>query len=133
MGPLEAPDRRCLLRVNWEMETPALTVILEYPLSTATALATLVLFTAVAVSTSVVPAAAHLAAPDRVGGVLTGAKAWLGRYERPIMLVLFLAIGAAFTASAARRSFVSDRSWHVREACREGFSPGERRRRRGHA
>ena len=96
MGPLGAAAAGLFL-VNWEMETPALTVILKSRVSTATALVTLVVFTAVAVSTSVVPAVAYLTAPDRVGGVLAGAKAWLGRYERPIMLVLFLAIGAAFT------------------------------------
>ncbi len=97
MGPLGAAAAGLFL-VNWEMETPALTVILRSRVSTPTALLTLVVFTAVAVSTSVVPLAVYVSAPDKVGGGLAGLKTWLGRHERPIVLVLFLLIGAAFTA-----------------------------------
>jgi Sap, sulfolipid-1-addressing protein len=97
MGPLGAAAAGLFL-VNWEMETPALTVILKSRVPTPTALLALVVFTAVAVSTSVVPLAAYVSAPDRVGGGLAGVKEWLGRHERPIVLVLFLLIGAAFTA-----------------------------------
>ena len=64
MGPLGAAGVGLFL-VNWEMETPALTVILKSRVATATALAALAIFTAVAVSTSVVPVAAYLAAPDK--------------------------------------------------------------------
>jgi Sap, sulfolipid-1-addressing protein len=96
MGPLGAAAVGVFL-VNWEMETPALTVILKSRVSTAAALAALVVFTAIAVSTSVVPVTAYLAAPGRVGTVLGAARDWLGRYERPIMIVLLGIIGVAFT------------------------------------
>ncbi len=96
MGPLGAAAAGVFL-VNWEMETPALTIILKSRVPTAEALLTLALFAVVALSTQVVPVAAYLARPGQVGGVLTGVKAWLGRHERPIMLALFLIIGAAFT------------------------------------
>jgi hypothetical protein len=95
-GPLGAAAVGVFL-VNWEMETPALTVILKSRVSTADALITLVLFCAVALSTSTVPLLAYLAAPGGVGGTLDRAKSWLGRHERPIMLALFLIIGVAFT------------------------------------
>ncbi len=96
MGPLGAAAVGVFL-VNWEMETPALTVILKSRVSTVSALTVLALFTAVAVSTAVVPAAAYLAAPEKVGGVLAHAKGWLGRHERVIVLILFCLIGTVFT------------------------------------
>ena len=96
MGPLGAAAVGVFL-VNWEMETPALTVMLKSRVSTAAALTTLVLFTAVAVSTQVVPVGAYLMAPDKVGGGLARAKTWLGRHERVMVLILFGLIGAAFT------------------------------------
>ena len=46
---------------------------------------------------AVVPVGAYLVAPDKVGGGLARAKAWLGRHERVIVLILFCLIGAAFT------------------------------------
>jgi hypothetical protein len=100
MGPLGAAGVGLFL-VNWEMETPALTVILKSRVSTTTALASLVIFTAVAVSTAVVPVVAYLAAPERVGGILETAKGWLSRHERVILLVLFGLIGAVFTYQGA--------------------------------
>ncbi|HEY5388106.1 MAG TPA: GAP family protein [Thermoleophilia bacterium] len=96
MGPLGAAAVGVFL-VNWEMETPALTVILKSRVQTPTALTALVVFTAVAVSTAVVPVAAYLAAPDQIGGVLATTKAWLSQHERMIVLILFGLIGAAFT------------------------------------
>jgi hypothetical protein len=96
MGPLGAAGAGVLL-VNWEMETPALTVILKSRVPTAEALLALVLFVAVAVSTSVAPFVVYLAAPGRVVEQLDRGKAWLGRHERVIVLVLFLVVGAAFT------------------------------------
>jgi hypothetical protein len=95
-GPLGAAAVGVFL-VNWEMETPALTVILKSQVPTAEALLALVLFTAVALSTSAVPLVLYAASPGGVGGVLDRAKAWLGRHERPIMLALFLLVGVAFT------------------------------------
>lgn len=95
-GPLGAAAVGLFL-VNWEMETPALTVILKSRVSTAEALVTLVLFTLVAISTSVVPVTLYAASPGGVAGTLDRLKGWLGRHERPIMLGLFLIVGAAFT------------------------------------
>jgi Sap, sulfolipid-1-addressing protein len=96
MGPLGAAGIGVFL-VNWEMETPALTDILKARVPLATAVVALVLFVAVAVSTSAAPVAAYLAAPGRVGGLLAAGKAWLVRYQRPIVLVLFGLIGALYT------------------------------------
>jgi len=100
MGPAGAAAVGVFL-VNWEMETPALTEILKSRVPTTTALVSLVLFTAVAVSTAVVPVVAYLAAPDQVGGILTATKAWLGRHERVIVLVLCCLVGAVFTYKGA--------------------------------
>ncbi len=96
MGPLGAAGVGLFL-VNWEMETPALTVILKARASLAAALVALIVFTAVAVSTSAAPLVAYGAAPRRLGGMLGGGKTWLSRHQRPIVLVLFCAIGAVFT------------------------------------
>lgn len=100
MGPAGAAAIGVFL-VNWEMETPALTEILKARVPTPTALVTLVLFTAVAVSTAVVPVAAYLAAPDKVGGILAAGKAWLSRHQRAIVLVLFCLIGVLYTYKGA--------------------------------
>jgi hypothetical protein len=95
-GPLGAAGVGLFL-VNWEMETPALTVILKSRVPTGQALVALVAFTAVAVSTSVAPFVLYLVAPASVGGVLDRSKGWLTQHERPILLALLLLVGAAFT------------------------------------
>lgn len=100
MGPAGAGAVGLFL-VNWEMETPALTEILKARVSLATALASLLVFTAVAVSTSVAPLAAYLAAPARVGGMLSAGKGWLSRHERVLLLVLFCLVGAVYTYKGA--------------------------------
>ena len=100
MGPAGAAAIGVVL-VNWEMETPALTEILKSRVPPTTALVSLVLFTAVAVSTAVAPLVAYLAAPDRVGSILAAAEAWLSRHERVIVLVLFCLIGAVYTYKGA--------------------------------
>jgi Sap, sulfolipid-1-addressing protein len=100
MGPAGAGAIGVFL-VNWEMETPALTDILKARVPTTTALVSLVLFTAVAVSTAVVPLVAYVAAPNHVGGILAAVKAWLGRHERVILLVLFGLIGGLYTYKGA--------------------------------
>ena len=100
-GPLGAAAVGLFL-VNWEMETPALAVILKSRVPTGEAIAALVLFTAVALSTSAVPVTAYLAAPAGVGRRLDRAKAWLGRRERPILLCLLLLVGVAFSWSGGR-------------------------------
>ena len=96
MGPAGAGAIGVFL-VNWEMETPALTEILKARVTLTTAIVSLVLFTAVAVSTAVAPIVAYLASPDQVGGLLAVVKAWLSRHERVIVLVLFCLIGAVYT------------------------------------
>jgi|GEM_PF-1979639 hypothetical protein len=100
MGPAGAAAIGVFL-VNWEMETPALTEILKSRVPPTTALVSLVLFTAVAVSTAVAPLVAYLAAPEQVGGILAAAEAWLSRHERVIVLVLFCLIGAVYTYKGA--------------------------------
>ena len=83
------------------METPALTEILKARVSLAAALAALLVFTAVAVSTSVAPLAAYLAAPARLGDVLAVGKEWLSRHERELVLVLFCLVGTVYTFKGA--------------------------------
>lgn len=100
MGPLGAAGVGAFL-VNWEMETPAITDLVKAHLPAVRSLTALALFTAVAVSTSVVPLAAYLVAPERVGGALTAGTAWLARHQRIIMLLLFSVIGAAYTFKGA--------------------------------
>ena len=100
MGPAGAAAIGVFL-VNWEMETPALTEILKARLPLTTALVSLVLFTAVGVSTAVAPLVAYLVAPDQVGGILAAVKAWLSRHERVILLILFCLIGTVYTYKGA--------------------------------
>ena len=75
--------------------------ILAAQVTRAAAVAALALFVAVAVSTSVVPVAAYIAAPGPVGSALTRAKVWLARYHRPILMVAFAAIGLLYTVKGA--------------------------------
>ncbi len=100
LGPLGAAGIGVFL-VNWEMETPALTEIVKARVPLATELVALTLFVAVALSTVVVPVAVYLAWPEKVGGFLDGSKAWLVRYQRPIVLVLFCVIGVLYTYKGA--------------------------------
>jgi hypothetical protein len=100
MGPLGAGALGLLL-VNWEMETPALTEIIRARVSMTTAFAALLVFVGVAVSTAVAPIAAYLAAPGRVGSLLSAAKEWLNRHERVLALVLFGLVGAIYTYKGA--------------------------------
>ena len=90
-----------ILLVSHEMEVPALSDILAAQLTRAAAFAALALFVAVAVSTSVVPVAAYIAAPGPVGSALNRAKGWLARYHRPILMVAFAAIGLLHTVKGA--------------------------------
>ena len=100
MGPLGAGALGLFL-VNWEMETPALTEIVKARVSLATAFGALLVFVAVAVSTAVAPIAAYLAAPARVGSLLSVGKGWLSRHERILALVLFGLVGAVYTYKGA--------------------------------
>jgi len=97
LGPLGAAVVGVML-VNYEMEGPALSDILASQVTRAAAFAALALFVAVAVSTSVVPVVAYIAAPGPVGAFLSRLKGWLARYNRPILMVVFAAIGVLYTA-----------------------------------
>jgi hypothetical protein len=100
LGPLGAAVVGVML-VNYEMEGPALSDILASQVTRAEAFAALALFVAVAVSTSAVPVVAYIAVPGPVGAVLDRAKGWLTRYNRPILMVAFAAIGVLYTVKAA--------------------------------
>ena len=96
LGPLGAAVVGVLL-VNYEMEAPALSDILAADVTQSQALVALALFVAVAVFTSYIPIVAYAVAPRAVGGALAASKDWLARYNRPILLVLFAAIGGFYT------------------------------------
>ena len=96
LGPAGAAVVGVLL-VNYEMEGPALTDILAAGVSRTAAMGALAIFVAVAVSTSYIPIVAYAVAPAAVGGVLTRVKDWLARYNRPILMVVFAAIGLLYT------------------------------------
>jgi len=96
LGPAGAAVVGVLL-VNYEMEAPALSDILAAGVSRTAAMGALALFVAVAVCTSFIPIVAHAAAPAAVGGVLARIKDWLARYNRPILAVVFAAIGLLYT------------------------------------
>jgi hypothetical protein len=100
LGPLGAAVVGVML-VNYEMEGPALSDILASDVARTAAFAALALFVAVAVSTSVVPVVAYVAAPGPVGASLERAKAWLARYHRPILMVAFATIGVLYTVKGA--------------------------------
>ena len=100
LGPFGAVVVGVML-VNYEMEAPALSDILAAPVARAAAFVALALFVAVAVSTSVVPVAAYIAAPGPAGAVLARARGWLSRYHRPILVVAFAAIGTLYTVKGA--------------------------------
>ncbi len=100
MGPLGAATVGVML-VNYEMEGPALSDILAAQVTRAQAFTALGLFVAVAVSTSVLPVVAYFVAPGRVGGLLARAKEWLARYDRPILMVVFLVIGVLYAVKGA--------------------------------
>jgi hypothetical protein len=100
LGPLGAAAVGVML-VNYEMEGPALSDILASPVTRTEAFVALALFVAVAVSTSAVPVVAYVAAPGPVGTVLERAKGWLTRYNRPILMAVFAAIGVLYTVKGA--------------------------------
>lgn len=96
LGPFGAAVVGVML-VNYEMEAPALSVILAADVTRAAEFAALALFVAVAVSTSAAPVVAYIVAPGPVGAFLERTKARLARYHRPILMVTFAAIGAFYT------------------------------------
>ncbi len=96
LGPLGAAVVGVLL-VNYEMIAPALSDVLAAGVTRAEAFVALTIFVAVAVFTSYIPIVAYAVAPRAVGGALAWTKDWLAKYNRPILLVLFAAIGGFYT------------------------------------
>jgi hypothetical protein len=96
MGPGGAAGVGLLL-VNYEMQTPAMMDILGGDLPRGEAFACLALFVAVACSVPVAVVLAALVAQRRVAPLMARAKVWLTVHERPILLVLFGAIGTIYT------------------------------------
>ena len=96
LGPGEAAVVGVLL-VNYEMQTPAMVDILGANVTRAQALVALSLFIAVACALPVLIVGTALVARDRVAVSVDRARAWLARYNRPVLLILFAAIGAVYT------------------------------------
>jgi hypothetical protein len=95
-GPLGAAAVGVLL-VNYEMQTPAMVDILGADVTRAQAVVALGLFIAVACALPVLIVAVALVARHRVAVSVDRAKAWLARYNRPVLMVLFAVIGAVYT------------------------------------
>lgn len=96
MGPAGAAGVGVLL-VNYEMQTPALMDILGADLSRREAFVALTVFIAVACSIPIALVVASIVAHRRVAVAMQMAKAWMSIHQRPILLVLFGAIGAIYT------------------------------------
>ena len=96
MGPGGAATVGLLL-VNYEMQTPAMMDILGGDLSRGEAFVALALFVAVACSIPTVIVLGSIVARRRVAVVLQRAKVWFTVHQRPILLILFGAIGAIYT------------------------------------
>lgn len=96
MGPGGAAGVGLLL-VNYEMQAPAMMDILGGDLSRTDAFVALAVFVAVACSIPVAIVLASIAARRRVALAMLRAKAWLTVHQRPILLILFGAIGTIYT------------------------------------
>jgi Sap, sulfolipid-1-addressing protein len=96
LGPLGAVGVGVLL-VNYEMQTPAMLDILAADVSRAQAVVALALFVALACALPAAIVAAVLVAHRRSAADVDRAKAWLARYNRPVLLVLFAVIGAVYS------------------------------------
>ena len=86
-----------VLLVNYELELPALSDILNSGASLPHAFAALLVLVAVACSTPALAVAAYVMAPRLTAGALQIGKAWLTRHNRPILLLIFFAVGALYT------------------------------------
>lgn len=86
-----------LLLVNYEMQAPAMMDILGGDLSRADAFIALGVFVAVACSIPAAIVLASIAARRRVAHAMQVAKVWLTIHQRPILLILFGAIGTIYT------------------------------------
>ena len=96
MGPLGAVVAGVLL-VNYEMQTPAMLDILAADVTAAQAAAALALFVVFASALPVAMVAAVLGAHKHSAADVDRAKAWLARYNRPVLLVLFAVVGAVYS------------------------------------
>jgi len=96
MGPLGAVAVGVLL-VNYEMQTPAMLDILAPDVRRAQAAVALGLFVAFACALPVVIVAGVLVAHRRSAVDVDRAKAWLARYNRPVLLVLFAVVGVVYS------------------------------------
>jgi Sap, sulfolipid-1-addressing protein len=96
MGPLGAVVVGVLL-VNYEMQTPAMLDILAADVAGAQAALALALFVVLACALPVAMVAAVLGAHRRSAADVDRAKAWLARYNRPVLLVLFAVVGAVYS------------------------------------
>lgn len=101
MGPAGAALVGVLL-VNYELEMPALSDIVDSGASRPHAMAALFVLVAVACSTPALTVVAYLAAPGLTGGALRTGKTWLTRYNRPILLLIFVAVGVFYTYRGVR-------------------------------
>jgi hypothetical protein len=101
MGPAGAALVGVML-VNYELELPALSDILDSGASRPHAFAALLVLVLVACSTPALTVGAYVAAPRLTGGALKAGKAWLTRYNRPILLLIFVAVGVFYTYKGVR-------------------------------
>lgn len=101
LGPLGAAGVGVML-VNYELEGPALTDILASQVSRGEAFMALALFILIACSTPAAPLGAYAAAPVRFSRPLARGKAWLSRHDRPILLVVFAAVGVYYAVKGVR-------------------------------
>jgi hypothetical protein len=101
LGPWGAAGVGAML-VNYELEGPALTDILAAQVDRDEAFMALAIFIVVACCTPAAPLGAYAAAPTRFAGPLTRGKSWLSRHDRPILLVVFAAVGVSYAVKGAR-------------------------------
>jgi hypothetical protein len=101
LGPWGAAGLGVML-VNYELAVPALTDILASQVSRNQAFMALAVFIVIACSAPAVPLGVYAAAPARVARPLARGKDWLSRHDRPILLVVFGAVGVYYAVKGAR-------------------------------
>jgi hypothetical protein len=101
MGPAGAVLVGIML-VNYELELPALSDILGASASRSHAFVAVAVLVLVACSTPALTVATYLVAPGLTAAALGRAKAWLVRHNRPILLLIFIAVGILYTYKGVR-------------------------------
>jgi len=96
MGPAGAALVGVLL-VNYELELPALTGVLAADVARFDAFLALAVLVVVACSTPTATVAAYTAAPQATASLMARGKALLTRFHRPILLLVFGAVGVYYT------------------------------------